>query len=39
MKKFWNYLVAVSEALCRARTAAELSRRGYYQLAREIMQK
>jgi hypothetical protein len=39
MKSFWNYLVTVADTLCRARAAAELSRRGMVNEARQLMMK
>lgn len=38
MKTIWNYLITFSDSLCRARVAAELSRRGMYKQAQELMQ-
>ena len=38
MKKIWNYVVALAESIGRARAAAELSRRGMYKQAQQLMQ-
>jgi hypothetical protein len=37
MKKIWNYLMDLADSMCRARAAAELSRRGMYAEARALM--
>lgn len=39
MKKIWNYLVDLADSLARARAAAEFTRLGRHDLAREIMLK
>jgi hypothetical protein len=37
MKKIWNYLMDLADTMCRARAAAELSRRGMYKEAQTLM--
>lgn len=37
MKTIWNYMVAFSESLCRARVATRLARNGQIDKARELM--
>ena len=37
MKHVWNYLMSWADSLCRARAAAELTRRGMTEEARQLM--
>lgn len=39
MKAIWNYMITFADSLCRARAAAELSRRGMYKQAQQLMQR
>lgn len=39
MKTIWNCVISFADSLCRARAAAELSRRGMYKEAAHLMQK
>ncbi len=39
MKAIWNWMISFADSLCRARAAAELSRRGMYKEASQLMQR